>query len=243
MPRKTCSNLALGLVLQHEAHRDGIISTASRQSAETLAATTAHTQIALNMAADSRYTQSIMSLASGNQNLQNDLNAYIAAYQYGNSTIFSDYVAGNYDSSADYWRLMDDGSIAYDGQADLYDVNGNLIYKTQSRGLEGSLVEILYGKNATPEEVEKVQQFMVKSGMLHTVDKQNPTSSDLWRWDVIGSVGDNALNKWFFTENVDVKEHNMGKVISLTGIRDVLASSDNSSTDLQILAKECMRNR
>ena len=109
-------------------------------------------------------------------------------------------------------------------------MNGNLIYKTQSRGLEGSLVEILYGKNATPEEVEKVQQLMVKSGMLHTVDKQNPTSSDLWRWDVIGSVGDNALNKWFFTENVDVKEHNMGKVISLTGIRDVLASSDNSST-------------
>ena len=103
--------LALGLVLQHEAHRDGIIGTASQQSAETLAATTAHTQMALNMASDSRYTQSIMSLVSGNQNLQNDLNAYITAYQYGNSTIFSDYVAGNYDSSADYWLFKLDGSI------------------------------------------------------------------------------------------------------------------------------------
>ena len=111
MPRKTCSNLALGLVLQHEAHRDGIVGSASQQSAETLVATTAHTQMALNMASDSRYTQSIMSLVSSNQNLQNDLNAYIAAYQYGNSTIFSDYVAGNYDSSADYWLFKLDGSI------------------------------------------------------------------------------------------------------------------------------------
>ncbi|MCI6664005.1 MAG: hypothetical protein MSL09_07300, partial [Spirochaetia bacterium] len=184
----------------------------------------AHTQMALRMLDDGKAVQMT-------ENLDMDITAYQLSQHLGDDTIFSDYVAGNYDSSADYWKLMDDGSIAYDGQADLYDVNGNLIYKTQSRGLEGSLVEILYGKNATPEEVEKVQQLMVKSGMLHTVDKQNPTSSDLWRWDVIGSVGDNALNKWFFTENVDVKEHNMGKVISLTGIRDVLASSDNSSTD------------
>ena len=53
------------------------------------------------------------------------------------------YVDANYDSSADYWKLLDDGSIAYDGKANLYDENGNLIYKTESKGLEESLVEIL----------------------------------------------------------------------------------------------------
>ena len=33
--------------------------------------------------------------------------------------------------------MLGDGSIAYDGKANLYDENGNLIYKTESKGLEG----------------------------------------------------------------------------------------------------------
>ena len=142
--------LALGLVLQHEAHRDGIIGTASQQAAETLAATTAHTQMTLNMASDSRYTQSIMSLVSGNQNLQQDLNAYITAYQYGNSTIFSDYVAGNYDSSGDYWKLMDDGTLVNDGSGWLVDEHGRAIKNKDgkqigAKNIEAGLLNILFG--------------------------------------------------------------------------------------------------
>ncbi|MDD7275068.1 MAG: hypothetical protein PUH08_05285, partial [Treponema sp.] len=87
--------LALGLVLQHEAHRNGIISTASRQSAETLAATTAHTQMALRMLDDGKAVQMT-------ENLDMDITAYQLSQHLGDDTIFSDYVAGNYDSSADY---------------------------------------------------------------------------------------------------------------------------------------------
>lgn len=83
---------------------------------------------------------------------------------------------------------MDDGSIAYDGQADLYDVNGNLIYKTQSRGLEGSLVEILYGKNATPEEVEKVRDLL-ESSFEHTTKSDDLTDRNQWYWNVDSNHG------------------------------------------------------
>ena len=95
----------------------------------------------------------------------------------------------------DHWTLMDDGSLAYDGKANLYDENGNLIYKTEKTGLEGSLVEILYGKNATTEQIDEVRNLMDKNFSHYT-------------------VGDDANNKdnWYW--NGKVTEENMGKQIS-----------------------------
>jgi hypothetical protein len=52
-------------------------------------------------------------------------------------------VLDRYDSSADYWKLNRDGTLSYDGEADLYDENGNIIYKSTNRGIQGSLSEIL----------------------------------------------------------------------------------------------------
>lgn len=37
----------------------------------------------------------------------------------GNTSLFAGYVGVNYDSSADYWKLMDDGFLAYDGNVNL----------------------------------------------------------------------------------------------------------------------------
>ena len=162
----------VNLELSNNLHRDGIISTASQQSAETLAATTAHTQMALNMASDSRYTQSIMSLVSGNQNLQNDLNAYIAAYQYGNSTIFADYVAGNYDSSADYWRLISRSDGRHFLEAE-YDDDGKLItdltiaYYAEGKDGEWELVGKDFHKNLTESAAGSIVQFWEGSGRLN----------------------------------------------------------------------------
>ena len=83
---------------------------------------------------------------------------------------------------------MDDGSIAYDGMADLYDENGNLIYRTKARGLEGSLVEILYGKDATPEEVEKVRDLL-ESSFAHTTKSDDLTDRNQWYWSVDSNYG------------------------------------------------------
>lgn len=185
----------LGLTLQHEAHRDGIISDEQGQYIETVNAVAGHTKMALAMAIDKLYTKDMLNHISSDTNLQNDINAYMYAAYTGNTGLFADYVNTAYDSSADYWKLMDDGSLAYDGKANLYDENGNLIYKTEKTGLEGSLVEILYGKNATAEQIDEVRNLMDKNFSHYT-------------------VGDDANNKdnWYW--NGKVIEDNMGKQIS-----------------------------
>ena len=95
----------------------------------------------------------------------------------------------------DHWTLMDDNSLAYDGKANLYDENGNLIYKTEKTGLEGSLIEILYGENATKEQKNAAIDLLEKN-FSHYVKGGDANNRDNWYW------------------NGKVTEENMGKQIS-----------------------------
>ena len=168
----------LGLTLQHEAYRDGIVSDAQSQFIETANAVAGHTQMALAMANDKLYTKDMLNHISSDTNLQNDINAYLYAAYTGNTSLFAGYVGANYDSSADYWKLMDDGSLAYDGKANLYDENGNLIYKTDSQGIQGSLKEILGLENQT-----EAYNLMIQAGMewdgKSWKNSSNPTDGSL----------------------------------------------------------------
>ena len=117
----------LGLTLQHEAHRDGIISDEQSQYIETVNAVAGHTQMALAMAIDKLYTKDMLNHISSDSNLQNDINAYMYAAYTGNTSLFAGYVGANYDTSADYWKLeqREDGSFgwAWDGDFD-FNING-----------------------------------------------------------------------------------------------------------------------
>ena len=55
------------------------------------------------------------------ENLAMDIIAYQFSQGLGDETIFSNYLAGNYDSSGDYWKLMDDGTLVNDGSGWLRD--------------------------------------------------------------------------------------------------------------------------
>ena len=87
-----------------------------------MVATTAHTQMALRMLGDGKGNAIQMT-----ENLAMDIIAYQFSQGLGDETIFSNYVAGNYDSSGDYWRLMDDGTLVNDGSGWLRDENGKYI--------------------------------------------------------------------------------------------------------------------
>ena len=117
----------LGLTLQHEAHRDGIVSDAQSQFIETANAVAGHTKMALAMANDKLYTKDMLNHISSDTNLQNDINAYMYAAYTGNTGLFAGYVGANYDTSADYWKLeqREDGSFgwAWDGDFD-FNING-----------------------------------------------------------------------------------------------------------------------
>ena len=125
----------LGLTLQHEAHRDGIISDKQGQYIETVNAVAGHTKMALAMTKDSLYTKEMLNHISSDTNLQNDINAYMYAAYTGNAGLFAGYVGASYDSSADYWKLVkqENGKygIQYDGNHSLLDENGNIIIKNE----------------------------------------------------------------------------------------------------------------
>lgn len=113
----------LGLALQHEAHRDGIISNKQTQFIETANAVASHTQMALTIARDALYANKMLSYIYSDTNLQNDINAYLYAAQTNNIESYGNYIASNYNSSADYWKLKmyADGThkLLFDGKKEL----------------------------------------------------------------------------------------------------------------------------
>ena len=139
---------ALGITLGHEAYRDGITGGAQIQFNETAESVLGHTALAKRIQSDSMYNNMMTGLINADINLKNDMTVFDYALVTGDWGAFGSYVGNNYDYSADYWKLNRDGSLSYDGKANLYDENGNLIMKTASQGIQGSLEEILGIDNA-----------------------------------------------------------------------------------------------
>ena len=67
------------------------------------------------MLGDTMYTQMMSGIIAGDTNLQMDL----LARSLGDE-VFNDYVDGMYDSSEDYWRVHEDGTISWDGHLNFY---------------------------------------------------------------------------------------------------------------------------
>ena len=149
--------LALGITLGHEAYRDGITGDAQSQFNETAEAVLGHTALAKRMQSDSIYNDMMTGLINSDINLKSDISAFDYALATGDWGAFGSYVGNNYDYSADYWKLNRDGSLSYDGKANLYDENGKLIMKTDAKGIQGSLEEIL--------EIDNAYYLMKQAGM------------------------------------------------------------------------------
>jgi hypothetical protein len=113
--------------LQHESYRDGIIG--SGQAGETVQAVIAHTMMAdrmRNVGADFEKTAG----------LARDLAAWDKAASSGNMSGFALYAMSNYDFSADYWKLTDDGKLIYDGKATVLDAEtGEVLVSLADLGL------------------------------------------------------------------------------------------------------------
>jgi hypothetical protein len=101
------SGVMAGIVLQHEAYRDGL--TGSDQEAETFAAVTGHTEMALRIRDDGLYVNVITNNANLTRDIENHKSGTEAFRAYATS----------YDSSGDYWKLKLDGTIEWDGSKDL----------------------------------------------------------------------------------------------------------------------------
>jgi hypothetical protein len=151
----------------------------ANNSAETVGAVKGHTEMALRMASDKRYTNVMLSMINGNVNLQNDIGAYYTAMMNGNSSIFSDYVNNNYDSSADYWKLIvnEDGSheFRWDGNWNIYNEDGDeLVHYTELANLikQGNKQIDLDGTMIDLKKLKFLQRY---NNALVSYARENPS--------------------------------------------------------------------
>ncbi len=175
--------LQLGIILSHESFRNGI--TDNKQIEETLESVAGHTRFAQNMKNDSLYTQSVENILSDGSSfgilLKKDLEYFKNVKE--NPKEFVLHVIQNYDSSADYWKLLENGNIAFDGKTHLYDEAGNILYEANAKGLESSLVEILLGgKEATAVQLEEIRNMMAEV-FEHYVVGEDKDNKDNWYWN------------------------------------------------------------
>ncbi|MCR5624133.1 MAG: peptidoglycan DD-metalloendopeptidase family protein, partial [Lachnospiraceae bacterium] len=135
-----------GITLGHEAYRDGLDNGEAGQKTETRTAVKKHTDMMTRMMKDSLYKDAMKELVDGNKNLQSDLIAKALGGE-----IFDRYVDKAYDSSADYWKLMNDGTLVQDKDGWLRDENGNFILDKDGNKIgdvnqETGLLNILFAK-------------------------------------------------------------------------------------------------
>lgn len=112
----------LALVLQHEAHRDGINGGAEDSpgwSDELSSAVRAHAEMAVGIGRDQRYSRDFYRYIPS-------LFVDMAALKRGSAGDASSLVS-LYDDSADFWRLSKDGYLMWDGSHHLWDESGRLL--------------------------------------------------------------------------------------------------------------------
>jgi hypothetical protein len=161
--------LLAGVLLQHEAYRDGVVGSELEQVEETEAAVIGHTLMADRMRYDYGYGAFVGTEIMG------DLAALYGGGEAGISGR-----AGGYDSSADYWKLTADGELEYDGDGWLKDESGKFLRdkdgkRIGAKGIETGLLNILNGGTSnvaydsySDEQILLAQKLMYGSGMMST---------------------------------------------------------------------------
>ena len=108
--------------LGHEAYRNGVVGNKAEQQSETFNAVVGHAAMAARMDEYGTHFDGL-------------LGAEVGAYQRGDMAALMLDSMYNYDSSADYWKLVqrDDGSfgVQFDYNHSLVDENGNILIKNE----------------------------------------------------------------------------------------------------------------
>ena len=146
--------LKLGITLGHEAYRDGVKGSIENQMAETFSAVAGHTAMIKRVQNDSLYSSVMTGIIESDMNLKNDVTRFDYALKNNDWSSFGEYVLGNYDSSADYWKFTNDGNIVWDGSKNLYDENGKLLHEYTGTG--GNTEALAEGLGITVAEADQM---------------------------------------------------------------------------------------
>ncbi|NNM67975.1 MAG: hypothetical protein HKM06_08205, partial [Spirochaetales bacterium] len=183
----------MSVLLAHEAMRNGEWDGTSGQQNETTQAVLNHIRMAQDILAT--YGGGLSSNLAGEaellgnaQSVMSDQKLTSEDKQKALAALGKD-ITG-YDFSKDYWKLLNDGTLQYDGQGYLTDEQGLYINQDGSKsrnfgksntigagGVESGLLNILNGgtggvgyDNFSDEQVAQAQQLMSDSGLTHSGD-------------------------------------------------------------------------
>jgi murein DD-endopeptidase MepM/ murein hydrolase activator NlpD len=175
------------VVFGHEAYRNGKDDGEAGQRLETDRAVEGHIDTALALIAGYGY-------GSVGVGFMTEALVYDNARKSGDTAAMRK-VLDQYDSSADYWKLLSNGNLEYDGKGWLVDENGKYIRdkdgnRIGANGVEGGLLNILGVDAADKNAVERVRQMMADAGIQHT-DGEN---SDDWQWRGLGTVNGKTVD-------------------------------------------------
>ncbi len=219
------SRFGIGIVLTHEAYRDGIDNGQRGQQQETVRAILGHIGAAASL--EATYGSGAMSATQ-----RAEVAAMRVAYAGSGESLAS--VLDSYDTSGDFWRLNHDGSLAFDGRATLRDEDGTIIWSAADMGvkesqIEGSLLKILGVDQGSAANIEAVRQLMVDAGMQHSF----AYDSDQWLWVRRQSVAVGASGSFPVTRSIDLTVANQGTSISIDSISGFYGSIDASEKIVQ----------
>jgi hypothetical protein len=220
--------MRLAVILGHEAYRDGTVT--NDNYLETRSTTYAHTEMALRMLMDGQ-----------NLTIDDNLLRDLIAYSYG-SDFFNSYADNYYDSSADYWKLMRDGTLVNDNKGWLVDENGNPILNANGQqigstenAIETGLLNILFGGTSgvgydeySDEQVKIAQMLMINAGMKYDERIAGDIRSRYW-------TGNKKLPL-----NMQLVMRNVGSIIAapVSERYSEQKSIENSSKSWLTVAKE-----
>lgn len=188
----------LGIVLQHEAERNGYDDGLNGQLMETISSVVSHSDMIKTMGRDALYADEVKKFISSDENIIKDLSALDALKTNGNLMEYVNYVYGNYDFTEDFWRITWNGQLINDKQGYLKDENGYYVNQDGSHtkertsqtlgasGIESGLLNIIANStdrdysSFSDEDILAAQQLMMDSGM--TPSNPNSNFKD-YNWD------------------------------------------------------------
>jgi hypothetical protein len=219
------SRYGLNVILAHEAYRDGIIGTEAEQQAETDRAVLGHMETA----------SAILNTYGGGLGLNMTLEGL--AYNYylktGDMNLINSFMT-QYDNSADYWKLLNNGSLMYDGFATLTNEWGDVILSAEEMHIketmiETALIKILRLNQANKDDVAAVRQMMIDAGLEHSFS-YNPEE---WYWAGDRDVEMGTLNNTLYVGKFNLTELNYGQSISIDRISNLYSSLDTDNQKIE----------
>jgi len=155
--------------LGHEAYRDGRVGGNNAQ--ETIAAVLGHTGMAVRMEEDGKRV-------AGSDLLR----AEMEAYKRGDMDALLMNALTNYDSTDDYWKLMEDGTLVRDGRKSVYKETADGEFKLiDYEYLDSDVQSLAAMLNLQHKDIEAINREALKQGKVSEIisDYKSNWNTDL----------------------------------------------------------------